>query len=96
MINRGVWGKSKRKNMPPNRRLISLKWVFKKKIDGRFRARLVGWGYIQVTGVEFTENYSPVVTDATLSVMLLMWLINKWDSQTKDIKTEFLYSTLEE
>ena len=32
----------------------------------------------------------------TLSIVLLMWLINKWLYQTIDAKTEFLYAVLEE
>ena len=32
------------KTMPPNRCLIDSNWVFKKKIDGLFRACLVAWG----------------------------------------------------
>ena len=31
--------------------------ISKKKIDGLFRARLVAWGYTQIPGVDFTENY---------------------------------------
>ena len=37
-----------------------------------------------------------MVTDITLRVILLMWLINNWDSQTIDVKTSFLYAVLEE
>ena len=58
--------------------------------------RLVALGYNQITGVNFTKNYSPVVTDITLHFILLMWLINKWNSYTIDVKTEFLYAVLEE
>ena len=41
MIERGVWRKVDRKNIPNNRRLIGNKWVFKIKRDGTYRARLV-------------------------------------------------------
>ena len=58
--------------MPPNKRITESKWVLKKKIDIKFRARLVVWGYNQIPGVDFTNNYSPVVTDVTLYVILLM------------------------
>ena len=44
MIKKGVWRESKRKNMPPNKRLIDSKLVFKTKRDGRLRARLVAQG----------------------------------------------------
>ena len=94
MIKKGVWRKSKRRNMPPNRRLIDSKWVFKKKKDGRFRARIVARGYTQIPGLDFTENYSPLVTDVTLSIIILTWMINKWDSQTIEVcKIMFIRST---
>ena len=41
MIDRGVWRKVEKKNIPNNRRLIGNKWVFKIKKDGTYRARLV-------------------------------------------------------
>ena len=96
MINKGVWRKPKRRNIPPSRHLIGSKWVFKNKIDGIFRARLVSRWYTQIPGLYFADNYSSVVTGVTLSIILIMWLIKKWDSQTIDVETEFLYSLLEE
>ena len=75
--------------MPPNRRLIDPEWVFKKKIDGQFRARLVAQGYTQTLEVNLTKNYLPVVTDATLQVIVLMWLIEKWGSETIDVEIAF-------
>ena len=76
MINKRVWRKPKIRNMPPDIRLIDSKWVFKKKIYGQYKACLVAKGYIQIAAVHFTEIYSPVVVDATLRVILIMWLIN--------------------
>ena len=37
-----------------------------------------------------------MVTDSTLNKILLMCLINKWDSQTIHFETDFLYAVLEE
>ena len=61
----------------------------KKKIYGPFRARLVRWGYTQILGVYLSDYYSPVVTDVTLNIMVLRWLINKRDYKTIDADTEF-------
>ena len=82
--------------MPPNRCLIYSKWVFKKKRDGRFRESLVALGYPQIPRVDLTENYSPVANDITLCLILIMWLIKKWDSQTIDVETLLLYAVIEE
>ena len=69
--------KIKWRNMPPDKCIIESKWDFKKKRDSQFRARLVVRGYTQILGVYFTNKYSPVVTNVTLCVILLMWLLNK-------------------
>ena len=96
MINKGVWRKHQRRNMPPNRYLIDSKRAFKNKLYGRFRTRLVAQGYTQIPVLYFTNNFSPVVTDVTIRVILLMWLINKWYYKTIGVKTEFLYAIPEE
>ena len=82
--------------MPPNRRLLDSTWVFKKKRNGIFRTHLVVQRYIQVPGIHFTDNYSPVVTGSTLPVIMLMWFIKKLDSHSIAAETAFLYAVLEE
>ena len=82
--------------MPPNRRLNESKCVFKNKVYGQFRERIVAQRYTKLSGVDFIKNYSPVLTDFPLCVILLMWLSNKWESQTIDTETEFLYTIQEE
>ena len=47
--------------MPLGRVPIGSKWIFKEKIDGKFRARLVALGYSQGTGINLLHNYSPEV-----------------------------------
>ena len=74
--------------MPSNKCIIEKNWVFKNKRDIQFRERLFVQGYTQVTGVDFTNNYSPLVTDITLCVILLMWLLNKCYSHNIDIETQ--------
>jgi hypothetical protein len=40
MNSRNGWRKIKKDDVPPNKRLIGCKWIFRKKKDGRYRARL--------------------------------------------------------
>ena len=42
---------------------IPLKWVFKVKNDGRFRAILVALGYKQIQGIDYDEIHAPVISD---------------------------------
>ena len=96
-IKRKIWIKAKIKDIPEDRKLIGSKWVFKRKKNGIFRARLCALGYSQIPGVDFTENFAPVVNDITLRLVLLKWLMNpSWEAEVYDVETAFLYGELEE
>jgi hypothetical protein len=96
MIEKGVWQKANKNNIPDNRRLLGTKWVFKKKSSGVFRARLVALGYNQVPGVDYSANYSPVINEVTMRIILLMKLIKNWSMELIDVETAFLYGDLDE
>jgi hypothetical protein len=96
MIKRGVWRRMSKSQLPTGRTLIGNKWVFKKKKNGTYRARLVALGYSQVPGVDFTENYAPVVNDITMRVLLVLKMLHDWSGEIIDVETAFLYGELEE
>ena len=96
MEERQVWKKVKRSTVPGNRRCVKHKWVFEVKRDGRFRARLVACGYSQIPGVDFSENYSPVIHDATYRLLLLVQMKKGLSSRIIDVETAFLHGDLEE
>ena len=96
MIERGVWRKVDRKNIPNNRRLIGNKWVFKIKRDGTYRARLVAVGYSQIPGEDYTDNFAPVAHDVSIRIALARMMVEKLDSLVMDVETAFLYGDNEE
>ena len=91
---RKVWKIVKILNIPEGRRLIGNKWVFKIKRDGRFRSRLVCHGYTQVSGTDFTDSFSPVVSNNVLKTCLVIWLVLKLDVDQIDVETAFLEGDL--
>jgi hypothetical protein len=93
MIKRSVWRKCSK--VPEDRKLIGCKWVFKKKKNGVYRARLCALGYSQVPGVDYTENHAPVINDVTFRIMLILWLLKGYDSDVIDVETAFLHGSLE-
>ena len=96
MEEKGVWRVVKKSTVPPNRRLIGTKWVFKTKRGGRRRARVNGQGFFQVPGVDYKESFSPVVHEVTIRVMIIYWLIAKLSAMLGDVETAFLYGESEE
>lgn len=96
MIKRGVWRYCKKRDVPSDRKLIGCKWVFKAKKNGVYRARLVALGYSQIPGVDFTDNFAPVINDITFRILLILYLTKKYDSRIIDVETAFLHGDLEE
>ena len=96
MIRRGVWRKRSRAGVPDGRTTVKCKWVFKIKRNGVYRARLVACGYSQVPGVDFTENFSPVVNDVTFRMVLILMMLNQYKCKLIDVETAFLEGDLEE
>ena len=96
MEKRHVWELLKRSDVPADKRLVGNKWVYKKKDDGRYRARTVALGYSQIPGVDYTENFAPVVNDETFRIALVLQVLNNLDSAQFDVETAFLYGDLDE
>ena len=96
MINRGVWRKIDKVEIPENRRLIGNKWVFKIMRDGTYRARLVALGYSSIPGVDYTDNFAPVAHDVSFRIVLARMMVEKLDSLVMDVETAFLYGDIEE
>ncbi len=60
-----------------------------------FCARLVACGYSQITGDDFTENYSPVVHDTTFCLLIIAKMIFGLSAKIIDVETTFLYGDLD-
>ena len=95
-LQRGVFVRIFKRDVPEGRKLIDSRWVFKVKRDGRFRARLVARGFTQVPGIDYKDNFSPVCNDVTLRMMLIIWLILVLDQGQMDVETAFLEGCLPE
>ena len=71
-----------------------MKWVFKRKNDGRYHARLVALGFHQKAGVDFTDIHAPVMHEVTLRILMLIKLVTKWKAVKMDVETAFLESKI--
>ena len=94
---REVFKTVKIKDVPKNKRLIGSRWVFERRKDGQFRARIVAQGFTQVPGIDFKYSHAPVINDVTFHLLLIEWFVNSdWVALQIDIRTAFLYGELEE
>jgi hypothetical protein len=88
-----VSGAALTKNLSPP---IGSKWVFKVKSNGIYRARLVALGYSQVAGIDFTDNFAPVIDEITFRILLILKLRKQWYGEIIDVESAFLYGKLQE
>ena len=93
MESKKIWTEYEKQNneIPTNRRLVGCKWIFKVKRDGTHRARLVALLYSQVPGMDFTENFAPVVNDVSFRIPLTRMMMENLDSMLMDLETAFLW-----
>jgi hypothetical protein len=47
-------------DLPSSCKAVKLKWVFKLKNDGCYRACLMAKGFMQIPGIDYDETFSPV------------------------------------
>jgi hypothetical protein len=87
--------------LPPGRKAIPCKWVFKVKRDAKgdlikYRARLVAKGFRQIAGKDFDEVFAPVSKHATFRVLLSIVASNDLELHHIDIKTAFMNGDIQE
>jgi hypothetical protein len=87
--------------LPPNRKAIKAKWVFKKKINeageiARYKARLVAKGCSQKFGLDYNETFSPVVRHSSIRLLMALAVKNKMKIHQMDVVTAYLQSDLSE
>ncbi len=83
-----VW-KRIQKDTPAKHWCVKCKCGLKMKQNGVFNASLVAYGYSQIPGVDFTENYSPVVHDITFCLLLIAKMIYGLSKNMVDLETSF-------
>ena len=63
------WTDIDRSQLPAGRRLVKFTWVYKKKRNGKFKARLCVQGCTQVPGVDFDQTHCATMRASSLRVL---------------------------
>ena len=86
---------------PPDRQIVSCKWVLRKKTDAtgniiRFKARLVARGFSQIPGIDFKDTFSPTLRSITFRIFVSLAVELDLELHHLDVQTAFLHGELEE
>ena len=101
LLENKTWSDGKAPVIPPGKKCVKTKWVFdvKRNEKGkvtRFKARLVAKGFTQRRGVDYNATFSPVMQPALLRSLLAVAAYEDWEIHQVDIRTAFLYGSLDE
>lgn len=94
MSQNGTWNEVSL--IPSGTKIMTARWVFTRKHDGRYKARLVIRGFEQRYGIHYTKTYAPVVNLRTVRVLLALVAYADLELHQMDVKTAFLNSSLPE
>ncbi|XP_027903718.1 uncharacterized protein LOC114163612 [Vigna unguiculata] len=78
--------------LPAGKKPITLKWVYKSKINPqgevvRYKAELVGKGFLQQAGINYGKVFSPVVRIETIRLMVCVAAQLCWPLHQLDVKS---------
>jgi hypothetical protein len=88
-------------DLPPGRKPIGVKWVFKMKRDehgtmSKHKAHLVVKGYAQRHGIDYDEVFAPVARLDSVRLLIVLVAHEGWEVHHMDIKSAFLNGDLQE
>ncbi|KAJ9546459.1 hypothetical protein OSB04_019002 [Centaurea solstitialis] len=88
-------------DLPKGHRVISTKWIFRNKTDERGiviknKARLVAQGYTQEEGIDYDDVFAPVARIEAIRLFLAFASYKGFKVYQMDVKSAFLYGTIDE
>nr|GEU74608.1 hypothetical protein [Tanacetum cinerariifolium] len=88
-------------DLPNGKRAIGTKWVFRNKKDERHivvknKARLIAQGHTQEEGIDYEEVFAPYARIEAIRLFLAYASVMGFIVYQMDVKSTFLYQTIEE
>jgi hypothetical protein len=81
--------------LPAGKQALPSRFVFERKRDGRYKARLVVGGHRQQHGLDFAETFAPVCSYRTMRMLLAVSAHEGLVLRQFDVRTAFLIGELE-
>ncbi|XP_065219740.1 uncharacterized protein LOC135845199 [Planococcus citri] len=79
---------------PVNQKVLGLKWVFRKKSDNTYKARIVVLGYMERLALSDFDVYAPVIPVDVIRALVALAIRFGWQLRHIDITGAFLYGKL--
>jgi hypothetical protein len=88
-------------DLPRGHSVITLKWVFKLKMDEagaivKHKARLVARGFVQREGIDFDDTFTPVARMESVRLLFALASQEGWRVHHMDVMPAFLNGDLKE
>ena len=88
-------------DLPPGRKLVQCKWVYKTKFDAdgsplKYKAILVAKGYSQVHGIDYNETFAPVPKMDSIRLALAITASKQWEVHHMDVNCSFMNGDMNE
>ena len=93
--NHNVYKLVKMSSIPKEEKIIGSRFVFKQKVDGRFKARLVVQGYVQEAGVDYGRSYAPVCRIGSIRTVLAIACEHGWPVWQMDVVVAILQAHID-
>jgi hypothetical protein len=82
--------------VPAGKQALPSRFVFERKRDGRYKARLLVGGHRQQHGLDFAETFAPVCSYRTMRMLLEVSAHENLVLRQFNVRTAFLNGELEE
>ena len=88
-------------DLPPCCKLLSSKWVFKRKLKvdrliNEYKERIVIKGYKQIEGLDYFDTYSPMTRINFIRIVLAIVALRNLEVYQMDVKIVFINGDLDE
>ena len=83
-------------SVPNGRKVVGTRWVYKIKVDGVYKGRLVGLGWSQVPGIDCSGTFAPVCRLQSIWMVLAIAAELDYEIYMPDVQTAVLNADVEE
>lgn len=90
-----TWQVVPRTRVPANMKILRGRYIYKRKRDGRYKARWVVKGFEQVEGMDYQETFAAVARAESYRMLIAIAVLMGFNVESLDVDTAFLYGKID-